>query len=94
MQYVCYGNVYRDGQRRVAVIDPLLLPAADLIPDIKVEVIDQAALFQYGYKYVRGNDRAVGLDPSRQRFGADDFSCGRIALRLKVEGDFPALESM
>ena len=74
MQDVGDRHVYRNRQRCVTALDPVMDPAADVVPNIQIQVRDQPALFEYGDERIGRNDRSVGLDPTRQRLGADDLA--------------------
>ena len=83
-----------DGYRyqRQALVQAAADPAADLLPDVLVQIRNEAILFQHWHK-VRGRHHApIRLPPAGQRFRAHDGAPGGAALRLQIEGDLPVFQ--
>ena len=82
--------VQGDRNRPDAAVDHAPQPDEDLLPDIGIQVGDDAVLFQYGNEDGRGQEGAVRTLPAGQRLSADDPAGLDVDLGLDVEGDLPA----
>ena len=81
------ADVQRDRDQGIAHVERVPGPFADLLPDVLVQIRDEAVALERGDEGDGRNARAVGLDPAGQRLCADDLPVYRAALRLQEEGD-------
>ena len=84
------ADVYGNRHRLNAAVDHVPQPDEDLLPEIGIQVGDDAVLFQHGDEDRRGQAGPVGALPAGQRFAADDPAGLDIDLGLDMEGDLPA----
>jgi len=86
-------DVERHGHRRVPVADPAVEPRAHVLPDVFVQIGDEAVLLQHGHELVRRHQPAVRRLPARQRLRAHDLARHGDALGLEAEEQLVVLES-
>ena len=65
------GSVNRDRDGRISLFVPLMKMAAQGLPYIAVQFLNQVILLQYRYELARGDESGRGMVPSDQGFGAD-----------------------
>ena len=88
------GHVYRHRDQRQAQVQAAAAPAADALPDVLVQVGDEAVFLQHRHEGRGRHHLAVGLDPAGQRLRAHDAARGGPHLGLQPEGDLVVLQGV
>ena len=86
------ADVQGDRDRLDAAVGQVSEPAENLLPEIGVQVGDDAVFFQHGNEDGRRKEGAVRALPAGQGFAADDPPGLDVDLGLDVEGDLPVLQ--